>query len=58
MRDIFKTQCGYSLGRETNTPFGQLIIENLGTKPIRLDRDLAGNLLGIGRGLKKKKNIH
>jgi len=33
-----------------NQPVGQLVIRNLGKKPIELDRDLA-NLLGIGRKL-------
>jgi len=38
------------LETEINQPLGQLVIRNLGAKPIELDRDLAG-LLGIGRKL-------
>ena len=40
----------YDLVTKTNTPFGQLEIVNkdTGTRPINLDRDLAG-LFGIGR---------
>jgi len=38
------------LQTEINQPVGQLVIRNLGKKPIELDRDLA-TLLGIGRKL-------
>ena len=42
---------GYKqLETEINQPVGQLVIRNLGAKPIELDRDLA-DLFGIGRKL-------
>lgn len=43
--DIFKTH-NYKMATKTNTPFGQLIITNLGLNPVTLDRDVA-NFLGI-----------
>ena len=49
IKSIFETY-NYDLGTKINTPFGQLEITNLSTKPINLDRDLA-ELFGIGRRL-------
>jgi len=50
--DIFG-KYNYKLETETNQPFGQLVIKNVGLKPVTLDRDLA-RWLGIGRNLKLK----
>ena len=47
--NIFKSY-GERLNTKTNTPFGQLEISNLSTKPIKLDRDLA-ELFGVKREL-------
>jgi len=51
--EVLFAKYSYKLETEINQPAGQLIIKNfgVGTKPIELDRDLAG-LLGIGRKLK------
>ena len=40
LRDIFKIY-KYNLATEINTSFGQLIITNLGTKPITRDCEFA-----------------
>ena len=41
----------YEISTETYSPFGQLVITNIGRKPLRLDRDLA-ILLETGREIK------
>ena len=43
----------YEISVETYSPFGQLVITNHGTRPFRIDRDLA-IFLDIGRELKKE----
>jgi len=53
--DIFENY-NYKLETETNQPFGQLVIKNVGLKPITLDHDFA-HLLGIGRNLRLKTFI-
>ena len=41
----------YEISTETYSPFGQLVITNIGMKPLRIDRDL-GVFLGTGREIK------
>ena len=53
--NIFKSY-GEKLNTKTNTPFSQLEILNLGTKPIKLDRDLA-ELFGVKRELARTTHV-
>ena len=53
--NIFKSY-GERLNTKTNTPFGQLEITNFGTKPIKLDRDLA-ELFGVKRELDRATHV-
>ena len=41
----------YEISTETYSPFGQLVITNIGRKPLRIDRDL-GIFLQTGREIK------
>ena len=41
----------YEISAETYSPFGQLVITNIGRKPLRIDRDL-GIFLQTGREYK------
>ena len=53
--NIFKLY-GEKLNTKTNTPFGQIEIVNLSTKPIKLDRDLA-ELFGVKRELARTTHV-
>ena len=53
--NIFKPYIG-KLNTKTNTPFSQLEIVDLGTKPIKLDRDLA-DLFGVKRELARTTHV-
>ena len=53
--NIFKPYGG-KLNTKTNTPFSQLEIVDLGTKPIKLDRDLA-DLFGVKRELARTTHV-
>ena len=54
--DLFSQYNYRGLQTETNTPFGQLVINNFGAKQINLDHDLA-KLFGIGQNLPLKTII-
>ena len=53
--NIFKSY-GQKLNTKTNTPFSQLEIVNISTKPIKLDRDLA-ELFGVKRELDRTTHV-
>ena len=54
--DMFSQFNYRGLETETNTPLGQLVINNFGAKQINLDHDLA-KLFGIGQNLPLKTII-
>ncbi len=53
--NIFKSY-GQKLNTKTSTPFSQLEIVNISTKPIKLDRDLA-ELFGVKRELARTTHV-